>query len=163
MYVIQTEHESKEPTLSKPMEFEEARSLFSSITGIAESKIKEDKPKTEGAMTLREAKIDELTYEEDGVLMVDNIIDTFSNDRLMIAWERTSRKFGDLAPDPDDKTSDFAEAFHEQFEEELKLMAAKDLMDYLQQTGIVKVSGINQDGYEEIEITEKGHRLLEDV
>lgn len=161
MYVIQTSHKDKDDTLTKPLEFEEACDLYESMTGADVRDLEEGEEATDGIITLREASLPELVFEEDGLLMVDNIIDTFSQDRIDIAWKRTAREFGGLEADPDSLDTEFGENYVEEFQRQLKLMATSDLMDYFKDRGIIRDAGVNEDGEIEIEVTETGHALLE--
>lgn len=161
MYVIQTSHSDKGDTVTKPMDFDEARDLYGSITGVNVSGIKDGEEHSDGFITLREATLPELCYAEDGKLMVDNVISTYSPERLQIAYDRTVREFGGLTLDDPDDHSDFGEAFGAELARQLKHLVAKDLMDYFEKQEIIKTTGVNEEGEIEIEVTDKGKKILD--
>jgi hypothetical protein len=159
LYVIQTSHKDKDDTVSRSMDFQEACVLYGSLTGEDVSDLQEGEEVSDGFITLREARIEELIYMEDGVLIVDNIIAKFSDDRFNIAWKRAAKEFNGLEPDPDDMESEFGESFAEEYHHQLELMAAKELFGYFEQEGFIRNCGVDEDGQIKIEVTERGSEV----
>lgn len=167
-YVIQVNHPDDYEGITDAMDFEDARELFLILTGDWDGgTIGEGDSVTINLfdtidVELRQATAAELVWEdENGIKILDGIIEEFSNERIQVAFDRTAKQFGGLAPDEADDESDLAEAFNEELTRQLISMAIQDLIDLAIAEGEIEVNGVLENG--EINYVSTSDRELEDI
>lgn len=133
--------------VSSPMPFGHARTIFAQTLKMPLDEITQEEGKEQKStlptgeeITLRPAEPEEMVEDEDGTLMLDNIVASYSQERLKIAFDRAVAEFGGVVADYED------EAFVEAYTRHLVQMATADVYNGLADQGWIETNGVSDSG-----------------
>lgn len=152
----------EEEEISESMPFEEAKQVFAECLNVEAHEIQVPEGRStcadveETVIGIRPATTLEVLGDMDDLddLSVDDIVGQFSEERMEMAFKRAEREFGGLVADYE------SEEFEEEFHNQLKLMAAKDIYDELIRKGVIETVGVDEEGHVRYDLTPEGHKEL---